>query len=136
MEYLPAEDAFDRLDRDRDGKLTYQEAFEGNMLDDMLYRRFDEIYSAIDLDGDEMLTQAEFAAYVARDFKGAKTAAELAAEAQTLFDRYNRSSLEYDGEQVVTKDEAWRIVSEGDYKNEVYKREIARLPYSSHQGFA
>ena len=33
MEYLAAEDAFDRLDRDRDGKLTYQEAFEGNMLD-------------------------------------------------------------------------------------------------------
>jgi len=83
-----------------------------------------------------MLTQAEFAAHVARGFKGAKTAAELAADAQTLFDRYNRSSLEYDGEQVVTKDEAWRIVSEGDYKNEVYKREIARLPYSSHEGFA
>jgi hypothetical protein len=76
-----------------------------------------------------MVTQDEILAYVARGFEGEKTAAEIQAEAQEMFDRYNRWSLEHDRQQVIEKHEAWRVASDDDHEREEQKRDLTRLRY-------
>lgn len=52
---------------------------------------------------------------MAGDFEGAMTAEQIEERAIEFFHKYNTSSAEHEGEQVVTKDEAWRVVSAVDH---------------------
>ena len=60
----------------------------------------------------------EILAYAASDFEGAMTADQIKEKAIEFFNRYSTSSAGHDGKQVITKDEAWRVVSAADYAQE------------------
>lgn len=74
-------------------------------------------------------------AHVARTYEGQKTSAEIQEEADKLFWKYNKSSREYDGLQVIEKNEAWLTVSEDDHQREAEKRELSNLYYNLQSGF-
>ena len=74
-------------------------------------------------------------AHVARTYEGEKTSAEIQEEADKLFWKYNTSSREYDGLQVIEKNEAWHTVSEDDHQREAEKRELSNLYYNLQAGF-
>ena len=115
--------------------LSFDEAWDGAQIDDILWRRFDEIYRRIDEDEDEKVTGLEVFAYVAGNFEGALTATQLEEKAIEFFNRYNKSSAEHDGQQVITKDEAWRVVSAADHAEMKYEQKDRDLAYNSKIGW-
>lgn len=68
---------------------------------------------------------------MAGDFEGAMTAEQIEERAIEFFHKYNTSSAEHEGEQVVTKDEAWRVVSAVDHAREKDDKEERDLHYVS-----
>ena len=71
--------------------LSFDEAWDGAQIDDIIWRKFDEIYQRIDLDDDEKVTGWEVLAYVAGDFEGAMTAEQIEEKAIEFFLKYNES---------------------------------------------
>lgn len=57
--------------------LSFDEAWDAAQIDDIIWRKFDEIFQRVDADGDEKVTGTEMLAYVAGDFEGAMTADQL-----------------------------------------------------------
>lgn len=57
--------------------LSFDEAWDAAQIDDIIWRKFDEIFQRVDADGDEKVTGPEMLAYVAGDFEGAMTADQL-----------------------------------------------------------
>jgi len=115
--------------------LSFDEAWDGAQIDDIIWRKFDEIYQRVDKDEDEKVTEWEVLAYVAGDFRGALTAEQLEEKAIEFFNKYNTSSAEHDGQQVITKDEAWRVVSAADHAEMKNEQKDRDLPYVSKTGW-
>ena len=77
LHYYGAEQAFDKMDSNRDNMLSLDEAWEATQMDDIIWRKFDAIYEKIDLDDDDKVTYQEVLAYVSQDFEGAMTSEQL-----------------------------------------------------------
>ena len=131
MYYLGAEQAFDRLDTNYDQMLSFDEAFAGEQIDDIIWRKFDEVYRRVDFDGDEKVTQTEVLAYVAGNYEGALTSDQVEEKANQFFNKYNGDTTEHDGDQVITKDEAWLVVSAADHAEEYHEKKVRDLRYES-----
>ena len=115
--------------------LSFDEVWNGTQIDDIIWRRFSAIYDSVDVDGDEKVTQQEILAYVAGSFEGALTSDQVKAKADEMFWKYNHSSAEHDGQQVVEKQEAWLVVSKEDHLNEKRDMREKDLYYTSKAGW-
>ena len=135
LHYHDAETAFTLLDINYDQMLTFDEVWYGTQLDDIIWRKFSAVYDSIDLDGDEKVTQQEILAYVAGRFEGTLTSDQVKAMAEEMFWKYNHSSAEHDGQQVVEKQEAWLVVSKEDHAEERHDMRLKDLKYLSKSGW-
>ena len=134
LHYYGADVAFDKLDTNKDNQLSFYEAFEAAQLDDMIWRRFNAVFQSIDLDGDDRVNKSDMLAFVASNY-GSLTSDQTEALAEKLFQKYNKSPVEHDGQQVIEKSEAWLVASLDDHANEAHLAKESDLRYHSKTGW-
>lgn len=111
LQYYGADVAFDKLDTNEDNQLSFYEAFEGAQLDDMIRRRFEGFFQALDLDRDNRVNKSDFVAFL-EIYIGTWTSDQYEELAEKLFQKYSHlSSVEPNGEQVIEKNEFWMVFS-------------------------
>lgn len=132
LKHDSAEEAFEMLDQNGDGELTFEEIFPVVQQDKIINRIISGMFTDIDRNGVNGICPAEVLKYVIRENKdSSKTPEELQAEADKLFDSWNR-----DGNSNVTWLEMTLTMLPEIRKREALKREHEDEYYNSKQGWA